>query len=389
MKKTNCKIRIANIIEEGRVGGPQIRNLAVASALKKKKIHVTLIFPKKNSKELAIYCKLSKIKYLQLSLTTPKQDWTILIKYLILFPFEVISLAYFLKKKRFDLVHVSGGSWQFKGILAAKLSCTKVVWELNDTYVPQLIKYIFLPLSFLANAFIFASNSTKRYYEKLTPSNKLFFLIQSPVDTNFFNPAKRYPVSNSLQKILNKKIVIGTIANISPVKNLISLLKSAKQLSSYANKIIFIVVGSVYESQKKYFKNLNNVIKDLNIKNFFFIGSRKDVRPLLKKIDIYVCSSKNESSPLSVWEAMSMKKAIISTDVGDVGKFVVHKLNGLIVNVNDEIMLANNIKKLINNATLRKKFGKVSRQTAIKKLDLKICALAHIEAYNSIIKFIK
>ena len=188
---------------------------------------------------------------------------------------------------------------------------------------------------------------------------------------------------------MNKKIVIGTIANISPVKNLISLLKSAKQLSSYANKIIFIVVGSVYESQKKYFKNLNNVIKDLNIKNFFFIGSRKDVRPLLKKIDIYVCSSKNESSPLSVWEAMSMKKAIISTDVGDVGKFVVHKLNGLIVNVNDEIMLANNIKKLINNATLRKKFGKVSRQTAIKKLDLKICALAHIEAYNSIIKFIK
>ena len=43
------------------------------------------------------------------------------------------------------------------------------------------------------------------------------------------------------------------------------------------------------------------------------------VRQLISIIDIYICSSDNEVSTWSVWEAMSMEKAIISTDVGDDG----------------------------------------------------------------------
>ena len=35
--------------------------------------------------------------------------------------------------------------------------------------------------------------------------------------------------------------------------------------------------------------------------------------------------------PLSVWEAMSMEKAIVSTDVGDIKKFINNGNNGLVV----------------------------------------------------------
>ena len=62
--------------------------------------------------------------------------------YIILFPFEVIKLALILKKKKFDLVHVSGGSLHNKGIFAAKLAGVKVIWELNDTYSPILVRWI-------------------------------------------------------------------------------------------------------------------------------------------------------------------------------------------------------------------------------------------------------
>lgn len=49
----NEKIRVANIIEEARLGGPQLRMIAVASFFNHD-IHSTLIFPKKillNSKK--------------------------------------------------------------------------------------------------------------------------------------------------------------------------------------------------------------------------------------------------------------------------------------------------------------------------------------------------
>ena len=84
---------------------------------------------------------------------------------------------------------------------------------------------------------------------------------------------------------------------MSPVKGLSFLLKIVKNLSSLSEKIVFIVVGSVHSTQKRYYNYLLNNINKLGIKKFFFLGARSDVRPLLKAMNIYVCSSKNESSP--------------------------------------------------------------------------------------------
>ena len=141
-------MRVANIIEEARIGGPQVRNLKVAKALKGK-IDVTLVFPKENSGILKKQCNLLGVKYLSLSLTTIKRGLIGILLYVFLFPFEVIMLAWILKKYNFDLVHVSGGCWQNKGIFAAKLARIKVIWELNDTYSPTIVRNIFSFLSHL------------------------------------------------------------------------------------------------------------------------------------------------------------------------------------------------------------------------------------------------
>ncbi len=119
MKKLDRKILVANILEEGRLGGPQIRVALVASMMDLK-IDTTVIFPKKNSREFQIRCQELGLKYLLAHLTTMSSNWIILFKYIIFFPFEVLMLSRILKKNRFDIVHVGGGSWQYKGILAAK-----------------------------------------------------------------------------------------------------------------------------------------------------------------------------------------------------------------------------------------------------------------------------
>ena len=97
MQKCDRVLRIANIIEESRVGGPQTRNLMIASVLKKK-FDFTFIFPKENCKEYQNKCNSLGIKSLPISLTTIKRDLANIISYLILFPFEVIKLSRILKK---------------------------------------------------------------------------------------------------------------------------------------------------------------------------------------------------------------------------------------------------------------------------------------------------
>ena len=197
-------IRVANIIEEGRLGGPQIRMVLVDSALKKlklkKKIKTTFIFPKKNSRKFQKICNTNSIKYYLFSLRTLNRNFRDILTYLVLFPVEVFMLSSFLKKHSFDIVHVSGGSWQYKGVLAARIAKIKVVWELNDTYTPKITKYVFFLLSRLANSFIFASERTKKYYSKLLPKKKNSFLIQSPVDINLFDPSLKLKIDKIFKK---------------------------------------------------------------------------------------------------------------------------------------------------------------------------------------------
>lgn len=374
--------KVANIIEEPRLGGPQLRLLSISSALQGK-IDVTAILPLKNSKEFQLRCDEFKVKYLLSPITTIQRKWITIFKYLILFPYEIIKLARLLKKHNFDLVHVSGGSSQYKGLLAAKLVGIKVIWEMNDSFAPYIIRFIFYFFYKLADSFIYGSYNTKKYYEKITFKKKSF-LIQSPVNTHYFNPKLNY----STERIIKKKIVIGTVANINPGKDLITFLKVVKKLAKHKNKIFFIIIGSIYESQKKYYKILISLIKTYKIKNIKFFNFQKDVRSLLRNIDIYVCCSKYESSPLSVWEAMSMEKAIVSTNVGDINKFVNDGINGFVVNVGDYSSMADRISKLISQPKLRRKFGKYSRQIAIKKLDLKICCNQHIKMYKKVINSI-
>ena len=60
IKNFKPSIRVANIIEEGRLGGPQMRMALVASELGKSQLNnidITFIFPKKDSKEFRERCE--------------------------------------------------------------------------------------------------------------------------------------------------------------------------------------------------------------------------------------------------------------------------------------------------------------------------------------------
>ena len=385
MEDDTGQIKVANVIEDGRLAGPQKRIMMVASVLNKK-IETKIIFPKKNSEEFKLHCSAFGVKYLPLSLTTMSNNLISILKYLVLFPYEILILLFTFKKHRFDLVHVSGGCWQFKGVIAAKLAKLKVIWHLNDTKSPFFIRKIFSYLSSSANSFIFASEKTKEYYINLIPSKTKNFLIQSPVDTDYFDPNIKYPVEELKKKyLLAKKTVIGTIGNINRNKDHITLLKTAKIISSYSKDMIFLIVGPVYQSQKKYFKSLMDMIKKEEINNILFLDGKEDVRPFLKIMDIYVCSSDNEASPLSVWEAMSMEKAVVSTDVGDVGKFINNGINGFIVNRKDSNALAKRIINLAEAPELKNNFGKSARLVVKNKLNLNLCAKLHNEVYKETI----
>ncbi len=385
-------IKVANIIEEGRLGGPQIRIAEVAGRMnrdqndKKIKINNIIIFPFEDGELMKRRLEEKKARYLQMPLHRLSKEKIQLLKYIIFFFYEVWSLFKIFKKYKIDVVHVSGGSWQYKGVIAGKIAGCRVLWHLNDTKMPMIIQICFKFFADkFAHGFIVAAERVRKYYvEDLKIGlGKPIFEVQAPVDCSFFNSEKVIPDS----KILSTGGVnIVSVGNINPYKGFEYFLGMAKELNKENLNLKFWIIGPSFESQKQYFKKLNELRKKYRLDNCFFYGACNDVRKILKVADIYVCSSIAEASPLSVWEAMSMKKAIVSTDVGDVSRFIRNGENGFIVPAGNSIALAQKVKELINNKEMRKEFGLSARQAVFEKLDIKHCVRAHEEAYIGIME---
>lgn len=377
-------MRIANIIEEGKLGGPQVRICAVAAALRGQ-ADTTVIMPVENSEAFQLRCDALGVSYRALPITRITREWQVAVRYVLLSFFEVSRLARVLKKDEFDIVHVSGGSWQFKGVFAAKLAGKKVLWHLNDTSMPGFIRRLFSVISRLADGFIFASERSRVYYDGMVRQDQPEFVIPAPVDGCAFDPSGEYLGENELVDRWTGKVVVGTVANVSPVKGLDVLIRSAAKLKKQGFNVQFVVIGAIYPSQQRYFVDLQQLAAELSLDNIEFVGTKDDVRPLMKRFDIYLCSSNAESSPISVWEAMAMAKPVVSTDVGDVPIYVKDGDSGFIVGVGDVDAMAERLARLIENTTMRQEFGEKAREMAVRELDISRCAERHLAAYQEIL----
>ena len=382
MAKT--QLRVANVIEEGKLGGPQVRISIVAASLKNS-VQTIVVMPKENSKEFRKRCDSLAVTYRILPITRITKEWRVALRYVLFFPLEILWLISVLKNEEVDVVHISGGSWQYKGVIAGKLAGKKVLWHLNDTSMPIIIRWIFYIMAYMSDGFIFASERSRSYYRPLIKKRKPEFVIPAPVDTTQFNPQENYIGDEDCIEKWGGKIVVGTVANVNPIKGLETFIRVAA-LYKGEQDVFFVVIGPVYANQKNYYESLKRLCNELGVQNIEFLGARSDVRPLVKRFDIYLCTSLAESSPISVWEAMAMGTPVISTDVGDVPLYVRDGDNGFIVNVEDSEALSERLKLLTSNSELRHQFGARCREVVVSELGLGRCAARHLNAYKYILE---
>ncbi len=374
-------MRILNIVLDGRIAGAQIRIAEVAKVLKDNfKIETVVLFPEKNSDNFKNLLDKYEIEWHTEKLHKLSKNLVNMVIYSVLFPVEVWKIKKVIIKKNIDIVYCNG-SWQWKGVIAGKLAGEKVVWHLNDTKIPFFVRIVFKILARRVDGLIVSGKKVKEYYLKNFNINKPVVKIEPPVNINKYDPERVDP-DPALSKYKGTKIV--SICNVNYYKGIEYLIEAAEILNKTFLNIDFIIVGNLFKTQKKYINSLKKKISDKNIKNFYFYGPSENIPSILKASDIFVCSSIAEAGPMSVWEAMAMKKPIVSTDVGSVSEFIKDRKNGFIVNIKDSNSLAEKIGILIDNKEKWMVFGENARIVAEKELDVKILAEKHFEIYQKI-----
>jgi hypothetical protein len=112
-------------------------------------------------------------------------------------------------------------------------------------------------------------------------------------------------------------------------------------------------------------------------------GEAKDVRPFLRASHVMVLPSYGEGTPRSVLEAMSVGRAVVTTDSPGCRETVQDGLNGLLVPVGDPEALAGAMEKLAGDRGLIARFAAACRAKAESTYDVRLVT-AEILAFMGI-----
>lgn len=372
-------IKIINITEEARGGGPLKRIHQVADFLKDKGITTEVLFPKDGSEDFYHDLVQSGIEAKRISLTRLTKEKKTLFWYVLSFIPELVRLTTIIKKNNYDLV-LCQGSYQIKGILAARFTRAKSIWILNDSQQPKIVQRLFKWASKRSDSFVFVSEKTKEYYASINPKilKKPNTVIQSPIDMDRFTPGQASLLSKD-------KVNIMTVGYVNANKGFETLVEAINLVNKEKLNAQFYVAGPVLKSQEAYMKKLNGLIDRYHIKNLEFLGLRKDIADLLRSTDLYVCCSYFEGSPISVWEALSTGTAILTSDVGDVRKILEQNNCGVVVPIKDHQALAAELIKLISNPKFRADLSSKARTIAESLFSLDACATSYKKFYHEVL----
>ncbi|MCU1266149.1 MAG: glycosyl transferase group 1 [Acidobacteria bacterium] len=155
----------------------------------------------------------------------------------------------------------------------------------------------------------------KYHIARSFPASRLM-MIPNGIDTEVFRPDLSARVRmRSEWNIAEDTRLIGTVGRIDPVKDLPIFLQAAAIVCGQMTDARFICVGT---GRAEYVQELKTLAADLDLADrVIWAEARLDTPGIYSAIDLLVSSSRSESFPNAVAEAMSCGVPCIVTDVGD------------------------------------------------------------------------
>ncbi len=166
--------------------------------------------------------------------------------------------------------------------------------------------------------------------------------------------------SRGEQGVGDGEVLLVFVGRIVPIKRLDRLLRAVAQARESEPRLRLAVVGDGDERPQ-----LEGQAAELGIAaDVFFLGYRRELRPVFAAADVAVLSSDNEGTPVSLIEAAAAGLPAVATDVGGVRE-VVSEETGILVPRDDVAALASAMVELAADAPRRERCGRAARDRAL------------------------
>ena len=208
--------------------------------------------------------------------------------------------------------------------------------------------------------------------------NKIVRINGSGVDTRHFHKAP----------LPQDDPVFLFIGRMLTEKGIAEFVEAAKKVKEDHPEARFIAVGP-HDASLPHSVSITRLDQWKSETVVEFVDNVKDVRPWLVKCSVFVLPSYREGTPRSVLEAMSVGRAIITSDAPGCRETVVDGDNGFLVSPKEVAPLAEAMERFLKAPELMERMGERSRKIAEEKYDVRKVNHVIMEAMKGNEKSIK
>lgn len=177
-------------------------------------------------------------------------------------------------------------------------------------------------------------------------------------------------------------LTVGWIGRLSREKGPDIFLRAAARVLVVCPDTRFLIVGEGPDLDKA-----ETLIDQLAIrKNVLLAGRREDMPSVYASLDLMVSSSRQEGLPMAILEGMASGLALVATAVGEVPTVVLDGQTGVVVPSEDVESLAAGIIKLLQDSTLRKRFGSAAIKLIEKQFSAQRMAAEYLHIYRDVVE---
>lgn len=157
--------------------------------------------------------------------------------------------------------------------------------------------------------------------------------------------------------------LVGIVGRLVPIKAHDLFLDAASQVLTRMPEAHFAIVGD-----GELWDALHDAVATRGLaQRVHFAGWRGDLAAVYADLDVVVCCSRNEGTPVSLIEASAAGRPVIGTEVGGIPDIITPGVNGLLVRSGDSGALAAAIEDLLADPQKGAAMGAAGRNIALER----------------------
>lgn len=177
------------------------------------------------------------------------------------------------------------------------------------------------------------------------------------------------------------EFVVGFTGRLVPIKDLSTLVRGVAQARVRVPGIGLIIAGDGDERLA-----LEQLVTDLGLASRTrFVGWQHELPELYAAMDLFVLTSRNEGTPVSLIEAMAAGVAVVATQVGGVPDVVDHGTTGILVPSGDPVAVGEAIAQTAADPLRAATMAARARENAATRFDAPRLVEAIAALYRDVI----